>query len=67
MSKHHGASKSRSHRIIKGSWGLWWISWTVDYYYKSSQLRWPRRFRKDTDYTGAVRFAKKHGLLIPEE
>ena len=44
----------------------YYISWTVDYYYASSQLRWPRRFRRWTDEAGARRFCRKHGLAMPD-
>lgn len=42
------------------------IGWTVDYYYQSSRLRWPRSFRRTTDAAGARRFCRKHKLLLPE-
>ena len=46
--------------------GEYIISWTVDYYYPDSQLRYPRRFRRDTDKKGAVRFCRKHNIKLCE-
>ncbi len=43
------------------------LSWTVDYYYRTSALRYPRRFERDTDFEGAVRFCKKHGLTLKDK
>ena len=57
---------STAHRVKREAYGFYRISWTVDYYYRWSQLRWPRRFSRETDYQGAVRFAKKHKLKVPE-
>jgi hypothetical protein len=42
-------------------WG-YEISWTVDFHYADSCLRYPRTFRRTTDAKGADRFCKKHGL-----
>lgn len=42
------------------------LSWTVDYYYPDSRLRFPRTTRRDTDADGAARFAKKWGVTVPE-
>lgn len=41
------------------------IYWTVDFYYATSRLWYPRRFRRLTDWQGACRFARKHNLAIP--
>lgn len=41
------------------------LSWTVDRYYRGSRLRFPTRYSRDTDFNGAERFAKKHGLALP--
>lgn len=40
------------------------ISWTVDFHYTDSRLRYPRRFSRDTDKEGAVRFCRKHNLEL---
>ena len=63
MSRHR-PGKSYSHRI-RYQWGEYELSWTVDFYYPSSRLRFPRRVKRWTDYNGAERFAKKHGVDIP--
>lgn len=41
------------------------ISWVVDFYYPSSRLRFPRRFRRITDERGAKKFCEKHSILWP--
>jgi hypothetical protein len=42
------------------------LSWTVDRYYSGVRGRFPRVTRRDTDYVGACRFARKWGLELPE-
>lgn len=44
--------------------GVWRMRWTVDRRVRHGgrHLRWPTTFVRDTDATGARRFAKKHGL-----
>jgi len=42
------------------------IHWTVDRYVKGSRLRFPTRYSRDTDETGARRFCKKWGLEFEE-
>jgi hypothetical protein len=42
------------------------LSWVVDRYYPTSRLRHPRGCHRDTDEAGARRFAKKHGLEMPQ-
>ena len=38
------------------------ISWSVDYKYVGSRLRYPRIIRRVTDRAGALRFCKRWGL-----
>ena len=40
------------------------ISWTVDYYYPDSRLRFPRRISRITDEAGVRRFCGKHNLTF---
>ena len=42
------------------------LSWSWDAYYASSRLRHPRKMTRDTDRAGADRFAKKHGIKVPD-
>ena len=42
------------------------IAWTMDFYYRTSRLRWPRCFSRITDEKGARRFCKKHEIEFPE-
>lgn len=43
------------------------LHWTVDRYYQGSRLRFPRGASRDTDFAGAMRFAIKWGLPMPQE
>lgn len=58
----HSPNPSYGHHIQDLGRGDYVISWTVDFYYSSSRLRWPRHFQRVTDEKGARRFAKKWGL-----
>lgn len=42
------------------------MSWTYDRYYAGDRLRYPQLRSRDTDLTGAKRFAKRHKLTLPE-
>lgn len=42
------------------------MSWTIDRKYRSSRLRFPTSFTRDTDEAGAKRFAKRWELPDPE-
>lgn len=42
------------------------LSWTFDTKVAGSRLRFPRTITRDTDYAGAMRFAKKWELTVPE-
>lgn len=66
MSRHR-TSKATGPAVKRIGSDHYRMSWTVDYYYQSSRLRFPRRFSRDTDYAGAVRFAKKWKLTPPTE
>lgn len=46
-------------------WGVWTISWVVDFYYEGTRGRFPRRFRRETTEAGAKRFCKKHKIDFP--
>lgn len=61
----HGINKSTDHRIKMIGPDHYRLSWVVDYYYAGSMLRYPRAFRRDTDYAGAVRFAKRWKREMP--
>lgn len=61
MSRYSSGSSYR-HTIQKFGDEDFLISWTVDYYYSSSRLRFPRRFGHVTDEKGARRFAKRWKL-----
>lgn len=56
-----GSSGSTGHTISDLGHGDYRLHWSVDRYYEGSRLRHPRACSRDTDFTGAVRFAKKHG------
>ncbi len=47
--------------------GTYLISWTVDYYYSGSRLRFPRKFSRWTDERGAKRFMKRWGVELTRE
>jgi hypothetical protein len=55
-----------SHRIHYIGFDHYRLSWSYDHYYRDSNLRHPRRVRRDTDLKGAERFAKKWDLTVPE-
>ena len=55
---------SYGHRCFREGGGWYRISWTVDYYYSGSRLRFPRGFSRDTDAKGAKRFCKKWGVQM---
>jgi hypothetical protein len=52
---------------IRRDGGEYTIGWTVDFYYPSSRLRFPRGFKRWTDEAGAKRFARKWGLNMPKD
>lgn len=56
---------SYGHRIQRFAADHFRLSWTVDFKYPSSRLRWPRGFTRDTDAAGAARFAKRWGIKVP--
>jgi hypothetical protein len=41
------------------------LHWTVDRHYAGSRLRFPTTISRDTDESGARRFAKKWGVQVP--
>lgn len=59
------SSGSRSHHIQRIGVDHYRMTWAVDFYYKSSRLRWPRTFHRDTDLRGALRFARRWDLKLP--
>ncbi len=61
------SSGSYGHRMHRFGSDHYRLSWVVDRYYTGSRLRHPTGYSRDSDYAGAVRFAKKHGLEIPQE
>jgi len=60
----YSPGQSYEHRITECG-GYYTIGWTVDFYYRGSRLRFPRRFSRTTDEAGARRFAKKWGVAMP--
>ena len=67
MTRHH-AQRSYNHACeIDRDFGGYWLMWTVDYYYSGSRLRFPRRFRRDADETGARTFCKRWGIEFPSK
>ena len=64
MSRHR-SSGSRGHAISAFGPDDYRLYWTVDRYYKGSRLRHPVGYRRDTDFNGAMRFAKRHGVTLP--
>lgn len=65
MSRHRSSS-STGHRCIRTPYGDFEISWTVDFYYPGSRLRYPRRFRRLTNERGARRFCTRWRIALPE-
>ena len=66
MTRYH-TQRSYNHDCeIDFDFGGYWLTWTVDYYYADSRLRYPRQFRRDTDEAGARRFCKRWGIEFPE-
>jgi len=61
----HSTGSSYSHTIRKLCSEEYEISWVVDFYYKDSRLRFPRRMGRVTDEAGARRFCKKWSLSWP--
>lgn len=62
----YSGSNVHSHRLRQLGPDTWRISWTIDRYYPSSQLRHPQTYQRITDDLGAKRFAKKHDIPLPE-
>lgn len=54
--------RSYGHSVKKIGHNHYRLSWTVDFHYANSRLRHPRGFRRDTDLSGASRFARKWSL-----
>lgn len=66
MSRHRSAG-SYGHAISRMGHDWFRLHWTVDRYYQGSRLRFPRGASRDTDFAGAMRFAIKWGLPMPQE
>lgn len=66
MSRHRSVG-SYGHRISKLMHDVYQISWVVDRYYKDSRLRHPTGCCRTTDRAGALRFAKRWGVQMPED
>ena len=62
----YSSNSSYGHRIEVCPWGGYRLHWTVDRYYAGSRLRFPTGYSRDVEHDGAVRFAKRHGLTLPE-
>ena len=65
MSRYSSSSSTGHHACWLGE-DEYEISWVVDFYYSGSRLRFPRRFRRDTNEAGAKRFCKKWKINFPE-
>jgi len=63
----HSSNGSKHHciTITAHAWGLYRLHWVVYYYYSTCRLRYPRSFSRDTDESGARRFAKRWGCKMP--
>jgi len=61
-----GSRKAYSHNWQRIGFDHYRLSWTYDTKIAGSRLRFPRTIRRDTDFTGATRFAKKWALKPPE-
>jgi hypothetical protein len=61
------SSGSYTHRLKRMGRDWFRLYWTVDHYYPGDRLRYPRGHRRDTDFAGARRFAKKWGLPEPTD
>jgi hypothetical protein len=59
-------SSSYGHKIRREGGGWYTLYWAVDFKYAGSRLRYPRGFHRSTDEQGALRFAKKWGVPMPE-
>lgn len=57
---------SYGHRARRIAEDHYRVSWTVDFHYPTSRLRFPRVFARDTDRAGAERFAKRWKIVIKE-
>ena len=66
MSRHNNRG-SYNHRIKKEREDEYVISWVTDRYYAGSRLRHPLGHRRDTNKKGALRFAKKWNISMPED
>lgn len=58
MSRHR-PSAAYGHSISKLMADCYRLSWTWDRYYEGRRGRYPQGMSRDTDFDGAVRFAKK--------
>jgi len=63
----YSAQKSYDHDIRKMGDDWYRIGWCIDRYSAGSRLRTPTYFDRDTDESGARRFAKKHDIEMPED
>jgi hypothetical protein len=63
----YDSNGSYGHSCKKWLYDLYEMSWTVDYYYPDSRLRYPRTFRRITGKFGAKKFCKKWDLIFPED
>lgn len=61
-----GASKSYGHRWKKLESDVYRLTWVYDRKFLGSRLRHPQSVSRDTDHAGAVRFAKKWGISLPD-
>lgn len=63
----YGRQESYGHKIVRLDFDGYRISWIVDRYYSRSRLRFPQRFSRWTDETGARRFAERWDVDMPTE
>lgn len=65
MTRYH-KQKSTNHKCVYiERLDIYRLSWTVDFYYRGSRMRFPRRFSRDTDEAGARRFCRRWGIPLP--
>lgn len=67
MGRVTGSRSSYGHRITRVMGDCYRLSWSFDVKLKGSRLRWPRTMTRDTDEAGALRFAKKWNIAMPND
>lgn len=66
MGKTTGSRGGYGHHWRYIGFGSYRLFWSFDTKVAGSRLRFPRTLSRDTDFAGAVRFAKKWNIKEPE-